>query len=247
MSSTKYTVGLVQMAMGERPADNIAKAAGFVREAAGKGAQVICLPEMFASQYFCQREDVAFYELAEPIHGPSVEAMQTLAAELRVAIVVPIFERRGPGMYHNSLAMVNEEGGLAGVYRKMHIPDDPSYYEKFYFTPGRSRVQGVHRRRGHHRDADLLGPVVPGGRAADRAPGRVDPLLPDGHRLAPAREGAVRRGAARRLAHGAARARHRQRDLRRGGQPRRATRSSTPGHRASSSGVRRSCATRRAQ
>jgi N-carbamoylputrescine amidase len=91
---------------------------------------------MFASQYFCQREDVAFFDRAEPLPGPSVEAMQQLAAALHVSIVVPIFERRAPGVYHNSLAMVNEAGGIAGVYRKMHIPDDPSYYEKFYFAPG---------------------------------------------------------------------------------------------------------------
>lgn len=136
MSRTRYTVGLVQMAMGERPADNISKAAGFVRDAAAKGAHIVCLPEMFASQYFCQREDVAFYDLAEPIPGPSVQAMQALAAELRVSVVVPIFEYRGPGMYHNSLVVVGETGAIAGAYRKMHIPDDPAYYEKFYFTPG---------------------------------------------------------------------------------------------------------------
>ena len=136
MSRAKYTVGLVQMAMGAHASDNVAKAAGFVREAARKGADVVCLPEMFASQYFCQREDTSFFDLAEPLPGPSVEAMQTLAAELHVSIVVPIFERRGPGVYHNSLAMVNEAGGIAGVYRKMHIPDDPSYYEKYYFAPG---------------------------------------------------------------------------------------------------------------
>jgi N-carbamoylputrescine amidase len=136
MSRSKYTVGLVQMTMAERPEDNVARAAGFVKEAARRGAHVVCLPEMFASQYFCQREDVAFFDRAEPLPGPSVEAMQQLAAALHVSIVVPIFERRAPGVYHNSLAMVNEAGGIAGVYRKMHIPDDPSYYEKFYFAPG---------------------------------------------------------------------------------------------------------------
>ena len=136
VSRTKYTVGLVQMGMDEHPAANIQKAAGFVREAARQGAHVVCLPEMFASQYFCQREDVALFDLAEPMSGPSVSAMLPLAAELRVSIVVPIFERRAIGVYHNTLAVVNEDGQIAGVYRKMHIPDDPSYYEKFYFAPG---------------------------------------------------------------------------------------------------------------
>jgi N-carbamoylputrescine amidase len=136
VSQSKYTVGLVQMAMGETPGDNVRKAMTFVTEAAREGAQVVCLPEMFASQYFCQREDVASFDLAEPLNGPSVSAMQPLAASLHVSIVVPIFERRGPGVYHNSLVMVNEAGAIAGVYRKMHIPDDPAYYEKYYFAPG---------------------------------------------------------------------------------------------------------------
>jgi N-carbamoylputrescine amidase len=124
------------MAMGDRPADNVARAAGFVRDAARQGAHIVCLPEMFASRYFCQREDVAFFDLAEPLPGPSVEAMQELAAQLRVSIVVPVFERRGPGVYHNSLAVVGESGAIVGIYRKMHIPDDPAYYEKYYFAPG---------------------------------------------------------------------------------------------------------------
>jgi len=133
---TKYTVGLVQMSVGTNPDDNLQKAAARVEEAKRDGAQVICLPELYRLQYFCQREDVAFFDLAEPVPGPSTEAFQALAGRLGVVIIVPIFERRAPGIYHNSAAVINADGTMAGLYRKMHIPDDPSYYEKFYFTPG---------------------------------------------------------------------------------------------------------------
>jgi N-carbamoylputrescine amidase len=132
----KFTIGLVQMAMSSDVDENLKRAGEFVREAAGKGAKIICLPEMFRSQYFCQREDTDLFNLAEPLKGPSTEYLGKISGELKVTIIAPIFERRGVGMHHNSLAVLDENGTIAGVYRKMHIPDDPAYYEKFYFTPG---------------------------------------------------------------------------------------------------------------
>jgi N-carbamoylputrescine amidase len=124
------------MAVGPAPDDNVRKALAKVEEAQRGGAQVVCLPELYRSPYFCQREDAAFFDLAESIPGPSTEAFSALAKRLGVAIIVPLFERRGPGIYHNSAAILDADGTMAGLYRKMHIPDDPSYYEKFYFTPG---------------------------------------------------------------------------------------------------------------
>ena len=135
-SATKYKVGLVQMSMSADADDNLARAVSFVEQAAGLGAQVICLPELFRSQYFCQREDAALFDLAEPLPGPSTEAMRRVAREKEVTVIAPIFERRAAGLYHNSAAIIDGEGGVSGLYRKMHIPDDPAFYEKFYFTPG---------------------------------------------------------------------------------------------------------------
>lgn len=134
--TTGYTIGLVQSRMGADVDENRRRALDLTAAAAEQGAQVICLPELYASQYFCQKEDVSLFDLSEPLDGPSVAAFRALAARLRVAVVVPFFERRAPGLYHNSAAVVDADGSLAGVYRKMHIPDDPAYYEKFYFTPG---------------------------------------------------------------------------------------------------------------
>lgn len=132
----KYKVGLVQMSMGTDLEANLKKAVEFVREAAGKGASVICLPEMFRSQYFCQKEDAELFDLAEQINGPSVAALSKVADEKAVTIIAPIFEERSIGLYHNSLVIIKPGEPVAGVYRKMHIPDDPAYYEKFYFAPG---------------------------------------------------------------------------------------------------------------
>ncbi len=117
-------------------AKNLARAVARVRAAAKRGAQVICLPELFRSRYFCQTEDFAAFQLAETIPGPSTKALSKLARELKVVLVVPVFERRAPGLYHNSAVVIDVDGRMAGHYRKMHIPDDPLYYEKFYFTPG---------------------------------------------------------------------------------------------------------------
>jgi N-carbamoylputrescine amidase len=132
----KFTVGLVQMAMEPDPAANLARGLARVEEAARAGAQLICLPELFRSQYFCQQEDARFFDLAEPVPGPTTEALARVARERKVVIVAPLFERRAAGVYHNSVAVLDADGRLAGLYRKMHIPDDPAYYEKFYFTPG---------------------------------------------------------------------------------------------------------------
>jgi N-carbamoylputrescine amidase len=131
-----YRVGLVQMSCSPDPDANLDKAADRVREAAREGAQIICLPELFRSQYFCQREDIALFDLAEAIPGPSTERLSAVAREEEVVVVASLFERRAAGLYHNTAAILESDGSLAGIYRKMHIPDDPLYYEKFYFTPG---------------------------------------------------------------------------------------------------------------
>jgi N-carbamoylputrescine amidase len=144
--SQKFQVGLVQMAMSADPQENVEKAAARVAEAARRGAQVVCLPELFRSPYFCQREDAALFDLAEPVPGPSTERLAKVAREHGVAVVVPIFERRAPGLYHNSAVLLDADGRTAGLYRKMHIPDDPAFYEKFYFTPGDLGFQAVQTR-----------------------------------------------------------------------------------------------------
>jgi N-carbamoylputrescine amidase len=133
---SKFTVGLVQMSASDDADKNLERAVTFVEQAAKLGAQVICLPELFRSQYFCQREDASLFDLAESVPGPSTEAIGRVARERKVTVVAPVFERRAAGLYHNSAAIVDHEGKISGIYRKMHIPDDPAYYEKFYFTPG---------------------------------------------------------------------------------------------------------------
>ena len=133
---TGFRVGLVQMGMSSDLEDNVSRAAAKVLEAGKAGAEVVCLPELYRSPYFCQREDAELFDLAESIPGPSSEAMCAAARQAKVSVVVPIFERRAPGLYHNSALIIDDKGDIAGLYRKMHIPDDPSFYEKFYFTPG---------------------------------------------------------------------------------------------------------------
>lgn len=135
-SSPNYRIGLVQMPCTPDPDANLDKAADRVREAAREGANVVCLPELFRAQYFCQREDIALFDLAEPIPGPSTERLSAIAREEKVVVVASLFERRAAGLYHNTAAIIQQDGTIAGLYRKMHIPDDPLYYEKFYFTPG---------------------------------------------------------------------------------------------------------------
>jgi N-carbamoylputrescine amidase len=162
----KYNVGLVQMRMGPDPEANLASAVRHIREAARLGAHIVCLPELFRAQYFCLREDIRLFDLAEPIPGPTTAKLAEVAREARVVLIASLFERRAPGLYHNTAVTLNVDGSIASVYRKMHIPDDPLYYEKFYFTPG-----------------DL------GFKAADTAFGRIGTLVcwdqwfPEGARL----------------------------------------------------------------
>ncbi len=132
----KYVAGLVQMSCSESADANLQKAAALVEDAAQRGAEIVCLPELFRTRYFCQREDVALFDLAETVPGPTTEALGKVAKARGVVIVAPLFERRAPGVYHNSAAVIDATGDVVGLYRKMHIPDDPAYYEKFYFTPG---------------------------------------------------------------------------------------------------------------
>ncbi len=136
MATEKFNVALVQMSCGPEPADNLKKALDRVADAAKRGAQVVCLPELFQTQYFCQREDTALFDLAEPIPGPSTQKLSAVARDNHVVLVASLFEKRAPGLYHNTAAIFDSDGNLEGIYRKMHIPDDPLYYEKYYFTPG---------------------------------------------------------------------------------------------------------------
>ena len=146
--SSPFTIGLVQMAMSADPAANLKTAVAQVRAAAAEGARLICLPELFRSRYFAQREDAALFDLAEPVPGPSTEALGAVARETGAVVIVPVFERRAAGLYHNSAAILDADGRVAGLYRKMHIPDDPAYYEKFYFTPGDLGFKAVDTRVG---------------------------------------------------------------------------------------------------
>ncbi len=154
------------MSCGPDPENNVGHAIDMVRNAAARGAQVICLPELFRTQYFCQREDAALFDLAESVPGPTTERLAQVARAAKAVVIASVFERRAPGIYHNTAVVLNADGSVKGIYRKMHIPDDPLYYEKFYFTPG-----------------DL------GFRAFDTAVGRIGTLIcwdqwyPEGARL----------------------------------------------------------------
>jgi N-carbamoylputrescine amidase len=140
------SIGLVQLRCTADPAANLQQALEQIRAAAAGGAQIVCLPELFRSRYFCQREDHSFFGLAEPVPGPSTEALGQLAAELGVVVIASLFEKRAEGLYHNTAAVLDADGSYLGKYRKMHIPDDPLYYEKFYFTPGDLGFQVFHTR-----------------------------------------------------------------------------------------------------
>jgi N-carbamoylputrescine amidase len=129
-------LGLVQMRCSIDPAENVDKAESMIRASASEGANIICLQEIFNAIYFCQTEDHKYFEFAEEIPGPTTNRLGKLATELGVVIIAPIFEKRAAGLYHNSAAIIDADGTLLGKYRKMHVPDDPLFYEKFYFTPG---------------------------------------------------------------------------------------------------------------
>lgn len=135
-SSNVVRIGLIQHACSRSPAANLARALKLTEQAAAQGAQIICTQELFRSQYFCQSENHAHFQLAEPIPGPSTRAFGKIARHRKVVIIASLFEKRAAGVYHNTAAIIDADGSLLGTYRKMHIPDDPLYYEKFYFTPG---------------------------------------------------------------------------------------------------------------
>jgi len=141
-------LALVQMSCDPEPEANMEKALARVRQAADAGADVVCLPELFRFQYFCQREDASRFDLAEPIPGPSTERLGKVARETGTVVIASLFERRAPGVYHNTAAVLDADGSLRGIYRKMHIPDDPLYYEKYYFTPGDTGFRAFDTRAG---------------------------------------------------------------------------------------------------
>jgi N-carbamoylputrescine amidase len=132
----KFRIGLIQMSATPDPEKNLERAIDRLHQAKAKGAEIVCLPELFQTQYFCQREDAALFDLAEPIPGPATARLAEAAKELGIVVVGSVFEKRAPGVYHNTAVMIDADGTLRGIYRKMHIPDDPLYYEKYYFTPG---------------------------------------------------------------------------------------------------------------
>jgi len=136
MTNDRFQIGLIQLSCSPDPDANLHKALHRVREAGRNGAQIICLPELFRTQYFCQREDPALFDLAETIPGPTTEAMSKVALETKAVVVVSLFEKRARGLHHNTAVLIGSDGQIKGLYRKMHIPDDPLYYEKYYFTPG---------------------------------------------------------------------------------------------------------------
>jgi N-carbamoylputrescine amidase len=141
-------IGLIQMACANNPKQNLQNAIDLIREAAKKDAQIICLPELFLSSYFCQTENPDHFFLAEPIPGPTSGSLAKLAKELEIVLIVPIFEKRTEGIYHNSAIVIDADGTLSGTYRKMHIPDDPCFHEKYYFTPGDNGFKSFSTRYG---------------------------------------------------------------------------------------------------
>jgi len=141
-----FTIALVQMKCSTDPSENMRKACAGLRAAAERGAQVACLPELFRTEYFCQSEDRARFDLAEPIPGPTTETLASIALETEMAIIGSVFERRAAGLYHNTAVVIDADGSTRGLYRKMHIPDDPLYYEKYYFTPGDLGFQAIDTR-----------------------------------------------------------------------------------------------------
>ena len=145
----KLSVGLVQQSCGQDIKANIEKLKGNIRECARQGAQLVVLQELHNSVYFCQTEEAELCNLAEPIPGPSTETYGALAKELGIVLVLSLFERRAPGLYHNTAVVIEKDGTIAGKYRKMHIPDDPCYYEKFYFTPGDLGFEPIHTSVGN--------------------------------------------------------------------------------------------------
>jgi N-carbamoylputrescine amidase len=136
VTTAKFRIGLIQMSCSTDPGENLAKAEARIREAAERGAQIVCVQELFRSQYFCREENADLFDLAEPIPGPTTGSFARLAHDLDIVVIGSVFERRAAGLYHNTAVVIDAGGAVLGAYRKMHIPDDPLYFEKFYFTPG---------------------------------------------------------------------------------------------------------------
>ena len=147
-NESTISVGLVQMACSPVASKNLEKAVDSIRSASKQGAQIICLPELFLTQYFCQTEDPDNFSLAEPLPGPTSTTLSDLAKELQIVLIVPLFEKRAQGIYHNTAIVIDADGSIAGTYRKMHIPDDPCFFEKFYFTPGDTGFKSFSTRYG---------------------------------------------------------------------------------------------------
>ncbi len=179
-----FNVGLIQMRCSTDPADNLERACAFLRDAAAQGAEVACLPELFRTQYFCQIEDASRFDLAEPIPGPTTEALAAVARETGMVVVGSIFERRAAGIYHNTAVIIDKDGSLCGLYRKMHIPDDPLYYEKYYFTPGDLGFLTFNTAVAQVGTLVCWDQWYPEAARLDGAPGGQHPLLSHGHRLA---------------------------------------------------------------
>ena len=215
----KFTIGLIQMACSPDPQENLRQAESRVEAAADEGAEVICLPELFRSQYFCQREDAALFDLAEPVPGPSTRALGRIAKEKKVVVIAPIFERRAAGVYHNSAAIIDANGEVAGIYRKMHIPDDPAYYEKFYFTPGDLGFRAFDTRVGRLATLICWDQWYPEAARLAALQGASVLFYPTAIGWHPHEKGAARRSTARCLANHPAQPRHRQRRVCGGGEP----------------------------
>lgn len=145
----RFKIALVQMSLSPMPDLNLERAAGMVEEAARAGAQVVCLPELFRSQYFCQVEDASCFDLSETIPGDSTRVLGRVAADYGIVVIAPVFEKRAPGLYHNTAVVIDADGEIASIYRKMHIPDDPGYFEKYYFSPGDLGFKAVKSRYGN--------------------------------------------------------------------------------------------------
>jgi len=148
MTHERFSIGLIQLPVAADKEATLVSHERAIRKAAGRGAGIVCLQELFATPYFCKVSDAERFNLAEPIPGPTIESMQRLGKELGIVLIVPIFERRAAGVYHNSAAVLDADGTILGVYRKMHVPDDPLYYEKYYFTPGDAHQESESAERG---------------------------------------------------------------------------------------------------
>ena len=251
MAKRSVTIGLVQMSCEADPEVNLAKVLERIRQAAAAGARIVATQELFRSYYFCQEENAENFDLAEPIPGPSSEALGALARELEIVIVGSLFERRAAGLYHNSAVVLDADGSLAGVYRKMHIPDDPLYYEKFYFTPGDLGFRVFETRYAKIAPLVCWDQWYPEAARLAALAGAEILIYPTAIGYHPSEKAEWGEKAARRLAHHPALPRGRQRRLRRGRQPRGAREADRRGSRAgraatmgSSSGAARSSAAR---